>query len=264
MNKEELKELAATLNGIADGKAWERTNSITGEWCDPDHWDPEKCLWMGRKIRLKPWSLPPPPEGMQWHREDGWTEEMLEGGWRPQCLGEYGNEYEHSSDGAQWEEVTCKASIMAVTPNDANGFYRTKRPLPQPDPYAELKAAHAAGKKLQHRCPSESKWSDCSVTDTTQAPYCFVFEPECYRIKPDQQKVALGPDDVPPGSWISLDREHLAAVIAVSPSSLSTADTTRSWKRLMDDAIQINRSIPITGKWNPEAWEPCYKLIDTP
>lgn len=141
MNKEELKELAATLSGIADGERWERTNSITGEWCDPDHCGPELCLVMGRKIRLKP----------------------------------------------------------------------------------------------------------------------------------EQQKAPLGPGDVPPGSAFTAipDTFGYCCPVVVDEDGCYFAsrddgqDKTVSWDAMVDD-WQINRSIPLTGKWNPEAWQPCYKLIDTP
>ena len=190
MNKEELKELAATLNGIADGKAWEFQG-------------PQENWYVGDLAARNPQRL----------AADGWK-------------------------------------------------IRLKQ---QPEPFAELKAAHAAGKKLQHRCPSESKWSDCSVTDTQQDPYCFVFEPECYRIKPEPQKVPLEPSDVPPGSVLRRS-EWLSAwqsIFGAYDRGVSFNGALWEWDDIID-THQINRSIPLTGKWNPEAWEPCYKLIDTP
>jgi len=137
-----------------------------------------------------------------------------------------------------------------------NCKFRYKHELkPPPDPYAALKEAHAAGKTIQCKHWSESHWFDLAEPQFTAAP-------SSYRIKPEPRKVPLGPDDVMPGCVISLDREHLAAVIATSAYSLSTLDTTRTWKRLMEDNLQINRSVPLTGKWDKDAWEPCYKLIE--
>lgn len=268
MNKEELKELAATLNGIADGKAWETQFSDKSGWADYLFGDPLQAVAFGHTIRLKPWSLPPPPDGMQWHRDD-WTEEMLPDGWRPHLLGEVDNGDEEFLLSGEWRKGYYGSSVPTVA---SDHHRRTKAPLSQrPGPFLELKAAHAAGKKLQHRFPGESKWWDCSVTDTSQDPYCFIFPPECYRIKPEQQKVPLGPDDVPPGTVFRFhghdDNHHyLPTLVAGSKDGVYFTDTThfrRDWSYLMENAT-INRSIPLTGKWNPEAWEPCYKLIDTP
>ena len=258
MNKEELKELAATLNGIADGKAWERTNSITGEWCDPDHCGPELCITMGRKIRLKPWSLPPPPDGMQWHRDD-WTEEMLEGGWRPHLLGEVDNGDEEYLSYGTWRNGYYGSS----EPTEASDPHRrTKAPLPQPDPYAELKAAHAAGKVIQYSCDGKNYWDDILPA--------WCDGPDRYRIKPEQQKVPLQPSDVPPGTvlrgageaatpehqgWCMITSSSLTGIRIWRHSDYN--QTEIKWETLMDASSEI---------WRPTdtSWQPCYKFIDTP
>ena len=145
MNKEELKELAATLNGIADGKAWEfqglQENWYVGNLAGHN---PQRLAADGWKIRLKPWSLPPPPE---------------------------------------------------------------------------------------------------------------------------QQKVPLEPSDVLPFCVFRLKgfNDLLTPFCVKDERVYFFSDTSHCWgyEWLMRNA-EINRSIPLTGKWNPEAWEPCYKLIDTP
>lgn len=180
MNKEELKELAATLNGIADGNAWE---TIAGP-------------------------------GASWESGKGCALDCVVNGWK----------------------------------------IRIKQP---PDPYAELKAAHAAGKKLQHRFPDESKWSDCSVTDTSQEPYCFVFEPECYRIKPEQHKLPLCSDDVKSGD------EFLVGSYRQSWLSIKDGLVTYGSGGMysFEEMMQFGHKIRSIGETE---WRPCYKLINTP
>lgn len=73
-------------------------------------------------------------------------------------------------------------------------------------------------------------------------------------------KVPLGPEDVPPGSvfcpaywngepWISVSKVCVNDCLIDGKSY--TWEMLRTWK--------INRSIPLTGKWNPDAWENCEK-----
>ena len=255
MNKEELKELAATLIGIADGKAWE---CMWGEGFDnPCGRDVDYCLKMRIPIRLKPWSLPPPPDGMKWHRDD-WTEEMLPEGWRPLLEGE------RIQSGDEGIASGVGFSLIRTCVGNLPEFQaRTKRPLPQPDPYAELKAAHATGKVIQFNPGDSLGWRDQQCD--------FTAEPHCYRIKPEQQKVPLGSSDVPPGSALTAipDTFGYCCPVVVDEDGCYFAsrddgqDKTVSWEAMVD-GWQINRSIPLTGKWNPEAWEPCYKLIDAP
>ncbi len=262
MSKEELKELAATLNGIADGKAWEFTGHPTcsGDWFEAnDEADPLVMSYhYGRQIRLKPWSLPPPPEGMQWHRDD-WTEGMIEGGWRPHLLGEVDNGDEECFSCGVW----VKAYYGSSAPTTANDSHRrTKAPLPQPDPYAEIKAAHAAGKVIQHRFPGYLNWNDTSHPE-------FLRSRE-YRIKPEQKKVPLGPGDVPPGTVLrgageAATPEHQGWCMITSSSLTGiriwrhsdSSQTEIKWETLMDAGSEI---------WRPTdtEWQPCYKLIDTP
>lgn len=255
MNKEELKELAATLNGIADGKAWESADSCYFSPVWEEYWsdDPISAIEKGYKIRLKPWSLPPPPDGMKWHRDD-WTEEMLPEGWRPHLLGEVDNGDEEFLSSGEWRKGYYGSSV----PTEASDIHcRTKAPLPQLDPYAELKAAHAAGKVIQCRINELDTWDDSSPS--------WCQPPHCYRIKPEQQKVPLGPSDVPPGSVLRKSEWSSAwqSIFGAYDRGVSFNGVLWEWDDIID-THQINRSIPLTGKWNPVAWQPCYKLIDTP
>jgi hypothetical protein len=179
MNKEELKELAATLNGIADGKAW------------------EYCCFTGPK--------------------EEWFESMI---------------------------GTDPVSLLAR----GQGI----RLKPQPDPYAKLKAAHAAGKVIQCRINELDEWDDSSPS--------WYQPPHCYRIKPEQQKVPLDPGDVPPGSVIRDSKTPLGRwflVLSVGPSGLATnSDSLKTFDSLTDGWEIIRPT--------DTEWQPCYKLIDTP
>lgn len=262
MNKEELKEFATVLNGIANGKAWEFT----------DHSKPEIWLEAGkghdplilscqfrRQIRLKPWSLPAPPEGQQWHRTD-WTEEMLEGGYRPLLLWEKyvgGDEYFCKGSNV-WRVETCHCSEI-VRNNDIHR--RTKRPFPQPeqpDPYAEFRKAYADGKALQVYVIWRGGWVDI------YAPQ-FDLSPDKYRIKPQRHKVLLKPEDVPPGTVFHHDSQIDGAWQVVTTGGCSDGVYIDKMyvKFSAMERYKMNRSIPLTGKWDAEAWEPCHKFEQT-
>lgn len=63
------------------------------------------------------------------------------------------------------------------------------------DPYAELKAARAAGKTIQHKAPS-GVWVD----ENPAAPWEFASPPDYYRIKPKDH--AQPNDDADADGWI--------------------------------------------------------------
>jgi hypothetical protein len=81
----------------------------------------------------------------------------------------------------------------------------------------------------------------------------------------EPETVPLGPSDVPPGSilkansWAAHEWRSITHVYS-DGALLSNCPSTHRWADLMRD-YQINRSIPLTGKWNPEAWEKCSKEV---
>jgi hypothetical protein len=254
MNKDELKELAATLNGIADGKAWE-CRMIDGTYSTPSDNQVMAALACGYKIRLKPWSLPPPPEGMQWHRDD-WTEDMLPEGYRPLLAQEpwvKGDEIKRGSH-LPWQVAGSSLSdTLDIKVIERTRHCRTKRPLPQPqqpDPYAELKAAHAAGKVIQLNCGSRMTpdWEDLT---------CPVFSDplELYRIKPDPIKVPLGPDDIKAGDEFLSPRFNRWQWTAVEKEKVFMYENCRTLQELMAQGWKI-RSIGETE------WRPCHKEVE--
>jgi hypothetical protein len=255
MNKDELKELAATLNGIADGKAWECWYASLYRFDLPVGRDVEYCIANRIRIRLKPWSLPPPPDGIKWHRDD-WTEEMLPEGYRPLLAQEpwvKGDEIKRGSH-LPWQVAGSSLSdILDIKVSERTQHCRTKRPLPQPqqpDPYAELKAAHAAGKVIQLNCGSRMTpdWEDLTRP-------VFSDPLELYRIKPDPIKVPLGPDDIKAGDEF------------LSPEGLRY-----QWESVYSDGIQFymlwkTRSDMMKQGWKIRSigeteWRPCYKEVE--
>lgn len=79
----------------------------------------------------QPWSLPAPPAGQAWHRQD-WTAEMLPEGWRPLLAGErfiagQGNdEYELPNGDFHWQSYPPHKTDKTRQ--------RTRRPLPASQP----------------------------------------------------------------------------------------------------------------------------------
>lgn len=70
----------------------------------------------------KPWTLPPPPEGQQWHRTD-WTEEMLPKGYRPLLL----EEKDEIGDDHKREWVEPEWSVGKPAPDPAYTSHRQFR-----------------------------------------------------------------------------------------------------------------------------------------
>lgn len=132
-----------------------------------------------------PWTLPPPPAGHAWHRDD-WTQEMLPDGWRPLLKGEKaicgeGNDEMGWLISGKW--FWSWQDSRDHIPKCDKYFWRTRRPLPSAptepaDPYAELRAAHAAGKTIEYRTLASEKW-------VTRDDPSWCAEPDRYRIKPE-------------------------------------------------------------------------------
>ena len=94
----------------------------------------------------QPWTLPSPPPGRSWHRDD-WTAEMLPDGWRPLLKGEVLQEGDQIMGCFGWEWAYRLIGYVASR-------MRTRRPLP---PTHEVKIT-LPPLKLQ-----TGKWSIASV-----------------------------------------------------------------------------------------------------
>lgn len=84
-----------------------------------------------RKLPAVEWRLPDPPPGEQWHRTDGWTQDMLPDGWRPllfgECEGSYDKELDKELRDGRWIDVR-EPFVTLTSPKDSHT--RTRRPLP--------------------------------------------------------------------------------------------------------------------------------------
>ena len=118
---------------------------------------------------------------------------------------------------------------------------------------------------------------DKSITKTSNSPSRLkvywlnddhVEDIISYRVlkwRKQEPKKKLEPEDVPPGSALrSPSWEYGGHVtpnvfLGVVCWANTSGNVHLSYEQLMKDGWQINRSIPVTGKWNPDAWEACEK-----
>jgi hypothetical protein len=277
------------------------------------------------RFTLPPWRLPDPPPGRQWHKE-GWTQWMLQEGYRPLldhetwCANDEWFDPHNSLQGWRRESSSYNGTVTTANTLGSLGrkenayFCRTSRPLPSsdwlphhggecpvppetgvewetssgrsertekakrlwwsiiiayrivtpaPDTLAEVKAAHAAGKPIQI--------SDRYVGSPTDGEHWNDCEPQWapnrrYRVKPEPRYVALEPRDVPPGSVFRNNNDGWNTAIAVTPTGvtlLSQSNTAEDYTldELRSGSCQINRSIPLTGRWDATAWSRCEKEV---
>jgi hypothetical protein len=248
MKSKKLDQLIETLTGIRAGKPWQFKRPLYLEWEDPQRGaSPILLMSWDNEIRLKPWTLPPPPVGKQWHRGAEFTEADLPEGCRPLLVGEefcIVDEYVSQSSG-KWIPGSGHPTV-AYIPGWSK--IRTKCPLPVKDPYAELKAAHAAGKVIQLLSPFTGR------NDILHPP-AFDDLPERYRVKPDL--VPLCKDDIPTGSglrnlkfypdmaWVGISRVDVKGVATDAGfySYEALADKVNAW--------EIQR--------HGQDWQPCHK-----
>jgi hypothetical protein len=220
-----------------------------------------------------PFTLPTPPPGMQWHRTDGWTAEMLPPGTRPLAKGELLQEKVDSftADGREgFDAVWGIAGSLPMCPDTQ--FYRTTRPLLFQHEGHEW-TWHRAGDPMP--CDGErmvlgmTLHSGAQRTPTAGKNYLWEVNDRNPLIGwryADTEK-PLGPEDVPPGSvfrfkgsddataWQTpLELQHYGVCFHNGSGSVM-------WKKWGYPMLnyEINRSIPLTGKWNPEAWEACER-----
>jgi len=214
------------------------------------------------------WKLPDPPEGQQWHRVDGWTEEMLPCGYRPLLLGEAwikGDEIKRRYSHSNWD-------VAGSHPSDALGqdiqtltaHCRTARPIPQqPEQWAAEKAAFAAGETIQHKpmAHPDVAWKNTSVP--------IWAADSIYRIKPKPQKVKLEPCDVPPGSVIRGAGEAKGNSSGWCMIVSSSETGIRIWRHCEGSAVEIKWESLMQAEsqiWRPTDtdWQPCYKEVEQP
>lgn len=224
--------------------------------------------------------LPPPPPGMRWHREDGWKDDDLPSGYRPLVVGEKyvsGDEYrtKYSKDWHPETFMGTHTGSKKVTQSESSSL-RTIRPL----------TFNHAGKTWTYHRPGDPMpcdggsliWALYDDGTPSLNSYCandYVWGRVLgWRYaEPQTKTVPLGPEDVPPGSVFR--HSEFKPGVHLAPSLVQVNGVTWIRKNMIADGCstefmafsyltqswQINRSIPLNGKWNPNAWEPCSKTI---
>ena len=153
------------------------------------------------------------------------------------------------AEGKEWE---YKGIDWFRPIHDITYYLKLNIPIrlkPQPDPYAELKAAHAAGKTIQivyfdqvngfTRINVEPDWS---------------LPASSYRIKPEPQKLPLSQDDVKAGDEFLAPDGNRFQWGQLAFGEISLDDQVLRFITLMENGWKI-RSIGETE------WRDCYKLV---
>lgn len=180
---------------------------------------------------------------------------------------------EHQNSVIHWPLAKYQFKIILATPPDG-------RPLHNPDNLTaeEVGVGYRLGLQDESANQPHEFWSKIGAKWVGAIPGSFTFgfyKDSTYRLPlsvpwpelldPYAETAPLGPRDVPPGSiikanswasheWRSVDHVYSDGAL------LSNCPTTHRWEDLMRN-YQINRSIPLTGKWNPDAWEKCSKEV---
>jgi hypothetical protein len=120
--------------------------------------------------------------------------------------------------------------------------YRTKAEIP--DPFAELKKAHAEGKTIQTL--DMHRWTD------VVSPKWSV-DPKFYRIKPELRTVQLTRDDIPPVCWVRRAPGHAAHLICAVYGDMVGVygEMNVSYYNLMREGWEYSDDL--------RKWEPCHK-----
>ena len=252
-----------------------------GVWYDEDF---TRCKMEGfsrNALRIKPaappFQLPPPPPGMQWHREDGWKDGMLEKGKRPLVKGETYQKGDLYGTASNWEVVDGLAGDSVDNwPND--DFSKTTRPLvfehegkswtyhrpgdPRPCEDRRIYILCKDGiDRENHVSPNDCRWSEENTADIIGWRYAA----------PLTREVELGPEDVPPttvlrgagevGSkvWCLITSCSEVGIRIWRQAEASGREIT--WQRLRESESQINRPRHRDADGNPTLWEKCSKEV---
>lgn len=256
--------------------------TIDGEWVDCTSLNPPRWNVLPENYRIKPeappFQLPPPPPGMQWHRTDGWKEGDLPQGYRPLVAGERMKQDSDSFTEPNDHIFITVTGLDGCSPGyPKEAFYRTTRPLT---------FQHAGKTWTWHRpgdtmpCDGEQKVLILQCEDLAVYSTLGVNGTVCgcewswdddtiigWRYADEKKTVPFDISDVPPCSVLSLNPPRWFDIYGVCKEGIYVLDdeplveTLWKWDYLLE-RVKINRSIPLTGKWNPDAWEPCSKEVD--
>lgn len=279
MNTEQTaQQLRLAADIIETGRPWEV--QLNRGWQRMDSASPLWSIANGCEIRLalatppdgRPFQLPPAPPGMEWHRKDGWEEGDLPQGWRPLVVGE--EEHDEDEFGSRinnaWMPTPDSGKVVGA-------YYkvRTRRPLTfthegttwtwhrPDDPMpcdGEKKVVLLRTNREEY---ADDKYSSLGKEWTWDDPSIIGWR---YAVEPKPTKtVPLGPEDVPPGSVFRRksrkdESDCWTSVLAINSDGVVVGDSFTTYSGMKDD-LEINRSIPLTGKWDANAWEPCSKEV---
>lgn len=252
-----------------------------GEWFDYNPADPQWNL-QPECYRIKPeppaFQLPPPPPGIRWHREDGWKEGDLPQGYRPLVDGEelqpgdegdYGDGFMRFSGGnrVMYPQYLYRTTRPLVFMHEGKEwtYHRSGDPMPC-DGHAEVHVLYADHSQDSHSYGAMS----AHIFD-----WGMFFETAArvigWRYAETTKTVELGPKDVLPGSVLrgagEVESQGWCVITSCSETGIRIWRHSESsgheitWQRLRESDSQINRSIPLTGKWDANAWEPCHKTL---
>jgi hypothetical protein len=196
---------------------------------------------------------------------------------------ETGHPWEYSPDGFSWRLSEGACPMYAVSQGwQIRPIFATPpdgKPLHNPDNLTaeQVGLGYRLTRKGEKPTPEAQVWAGLvhssgmwQKRDDDAQPY---YAGSTYRVplsvpwpeaKPQTTKqVPLEPEDVPPGSWLKLGNgpSALFAIAEVRYASVVVGayePACKSYRQLYD-GFQINRSIPLTGKWDANAWEPCSK-----
>jgi hypothetical protein len=101
--------------------------------------------WSDDELQPAPWKLPEPPEGMQWHRVQGWRQSWLTDDYRPILAYEtLCDDDEYMMDPESAVDWFYPQSCAGMKPEANKGFWRTRRPLPDPSTPSNVNAQASA------------------------------------------------------------------------------------------------------------------------
>lgn len=255
----------------ATNEEWTRSTSES-TFSNQTYRVPRSVPWPEAKPEA-PFQLPPPPPGMQWHTDKDWKEGDLPQGWRLLVRGEFiedGDEVHNPGlDAVRFVAARDSTGSMAGSLR-ANQLCRTRRPLT---------FEHAGKQWTWHRpgdpmpCDGEAKIRVLTVGLsfwTTQGKDLSWANDQGnariigWRYADEKKTVPLGPEDVKPFTVIRRKGEaqtwHWRTVSYVDAVKVTCGNRGYGWIELAS-SYERNESLPLTGKWDTNAWEPCNKQI---
>lgn len=271
MNKEHAKRILPIIQAFANGADVAHNGSVRANLTFEDYPTSYSIIepWtLGRKIP----GFRTLQEGEEWHRSD-WTQEMLEGGWRPFIVGESGSCQIASLPQLNWEDW----HLTHPCGGEALAFLRTRSPLP-PVTFDQ------DGQTWFHHTPGDEMPVDGETTikvmfrdrevDSRGARAAKAWRWNflnndgdiiAYRLA-EKRKVSLGPEDVPPGSVIrgagEIDTAGWCLITSCSEAGIriwrhcgEQHGREITWQELQESGSQILRP--------GSTWQPCEKEVES-